>query len=97
MPRKSKRPNTTQNTLPGGIRRIALREASEVTGLSVSTIRRACLSGDLRFMRPSGSCNAPIHVAERDLLDWLDRCEQHKQVLSPAETRAMRGRICEDD
>lgn len=46
-----------------------IKEASELTGLSYSCIRKLCLSNEIRFIR-SGS---KYYVNARSLLDFCER------------------------
>ena len=58
----------------------------EASGIPGSSIRAAYVRGDIPGVRTRPSCNAPVRIRARDFLAWLERCTQHRRVLSPAET-----------
>lgn len=79
------------------LRRYTVQQAAEATGISPSSLRRACRGGELRFMRLSGRCNSAILISHAELLAWLERCEENRSVLSPSEVRAMRQNVQGDE
>ena len=64
------------------VRRLQLREAATIAGVSVATLTRAIHTTDpesypppLRASRVGASSRARFQVREDDLAAWLDECE----------------------
>lgn len=73
-----------------------LREASALTGgkLKESTLRREAKAGNLEFIRPRASCNAPILISEKSLVSWLENiASKRTHVPSPTQV-AKDQRLC---
>lgn len=67
-----------------------LRQLHERTGIPVGVTRRACLDGNLPFIRTTDGASAPILVTGRDFAAWLESLKNNRVVLSPAETARLR-------
>lgn len=74
-----------------------LSEIALATGLSSSTVRRACLDGKLPYLRTSSGASAAIRVLGADLLEWLEGCRNNQRVLSPRETADIRKKAGDDN
>jgi hypothetical protein len=70
-----------------------LKEVSAATGISVGTIRRAALAGEVKFARTSNGATSPIRIRGRDVRAWLVSAETaNKKVLSTRETADLKRR-----
>lgn len=74
-----------------------LTEIAEATGLSSSTVRRACLDGELPYFRTARGASAAIRVLGSDFLEWIEGCRNNKRVLSPRETADIRKGAGDDN
>lgn len=64
-----------------------LSEAAEWLRCSVCSLRAEIHVGRLRAFRVRPGCNAPLLLAESDLLAWLDQhASKRSNVLSPKAT-----------
>ena len=55
----------------------SLKEASELTGFSVSTLRKAINNKELPALRSCSAENAKQVIRARHLEEWLDYCEEN--------------------
>lgn len=70
-----------------------LREVADATGISVATLRRACLGGQLPFVRANKGATSPIRICGRDVKAWLAKAErENKRVLSTREVNDLKRR-----
>lgn len=70
-----------------------LKEVALATGLSVATLRRACLKGELAFTRTTIGATSPLRIRGEDVQAWLAKARrENRRVLDTRETAAVRRR-----
>lgn len=55
----------------------SLKEASELTGFSVATLRKAINNNELAAFRTSAAKNSKQAIRAHHLEEWLDYCEEN--------------------